>query len=119
MCRPVEIWVFPDDVPLVKRRWKRAIGYALHVVQRARLAGGHTLPGNFTRATLMTPAKSRTQLVSFPPDISATIFFHCRRHSITLNSAYHTFSQVALSRLSCRRYMRGEISEEEWEYRKR
>ncbi|KAG9311988.1 hypothetical protein JVU11DRAFT_7259 [Chiua virens] len=119
MCCPLENWVFPDDVPLVKRRWKRAIGYALHVARRARLAGGHGLPGNFTRATATTPAKSRTQLISFPPDISAIILSNCRRHNITFNSAYHVFSQVAISRLLCRRYLRGEISEGEWEYRKR
>lgn len=57
--------------------------------------------------------------MSFPRDVSALIISKCRDYNITLNSAYHTFFQVALSRLLCRRHLRGEISDEEWEYRKR
>lgn len=35
---PMECRVFPDDVPLVKRRWRKAMGYAFYVVRRARLS---------------------------------------------------------------------------------
>ncbi|KAH0825745.1 hypothetical protein J3R83DRAFT_9918, partial [Lanmaoa asiatica] len=119
MCYSIESRVFSNDIPLVKQRWRRAIGYAFHVARRTQLRGGHTLPGNFTRATTSTPAKSRLQVVSFPRDVSALILSNCRRHNITLNAAYHALSQVAHSRLLCRRYLRGEIPEEEWEYRKR
>ena len=58
-------------------------------------------------------------MVSFPRNVSIIILSNCRRHNVTLNSAYHVLSQVALSRVLIRRYLRGEISEEEWEYRKR
>lgn len=36
-----------------------------------------------------------------------------------MNSACFALSQVALARVLCRRYIRGQISEEEWDYRKR
>jgi hypothetical protein len=47
------------------------------------------------------------------------ILANCRQYGITLTCAYYALSQVALSRVLCRRYLRGEISEEEWAYRKR
>ena len=34
---PMEIQVFPNGVPLVKRRWRKAMGYAFYIVRRARL----------------------------------------------------------------------------------
>ena len=47
------------------------------------------------------------------------ILANCRQYGITLTCAYYALSQVALSRVLCRRYLRGEISEVEWAYRKR
>ncbi|KAG8221372.1 hypothetical protein J3R82DRAFT_1547 [Butyriboletus roseoflavus] len=119
MYCPIESRIYPDELSPSKRRWRRAIGYAIYVARSSRLTGGHTLPGNFTQATASTPAKSRLQVISFPRDVSALILSNCRHHNITLNSAYHALSQVAISRLLCRRYLTGEILEEEWEYRKR
>lgn len=38
MYHPMESRVFPDNMPLAKRRWRRAIGYAFYLVRRARLS---------------------------------------------------------------------------------
>lgn len=47
------------------------------------------------------------------------IFHNCRRNRITFGQALPVIAQVALARLLCRRYLRGEIGEEEWNYRRR
>lgn len=44
---------------------------------------------------------------------------NCRHYGITINYAYFVLSQVAMTRVLYRRYLRGEIGDEEWEYRKR
>ena len=44
---------------------------------------------------------------------------NCRLHGITFGNAFLALAQVAMTRLLYRRYLRGEISEEEWEYRRR
>lgn len=107
------------DLPLVKRRWIRALGYAISVARMSRFKGGHTLPGDFRKSTPHTSAKNRNQVSIFSRAVSSTILTNCRRHGITMNSAYYALSQVALARVLCRQYLRGQISEEEWEYRKR
>lgn len=45
------------------------------------------------------------------------ILSNCRHYGITLTCASYALSQVVLSRVICRRYLKGEISQEEWEYR--
>jgi hypothetical protein len=125
------------DLQLVKRRWKRALGYAIGVARMSRFKvfgfqsvvhyrrakaleqGGHTLPGDFRKSTPHTSPKNRNHVSIFSRAVSSTILTNCRRHGITLNSAYYALSQVALARVLCRQYLRGQISEEEWEYRKR
>ena len=44
---------------------------------------------------------------------------NCRSHNITFGNAYLALAQVAMTRVLYRRYLRGEISEGEWAYRKR
>lgn len=44
---------------------------------------------------------------------------NCRLHDLTFGNAYLALAQVAMTRVLYRRYLRGEISEEEWAYRKR
>lgn len=38
---------------------------------------------------------------------------------MTFGNAYPVLAQVALARVLCRRYIRGEINDDEWEYRKK
>ncbi|KAG1742244.1 uncharacterized protein EDB91DRAFT_302935 [Suillus paluster] len=119
MYQPLENRLGRGDIPLVKRRWRRAIGHALYTVWKSRFKGGHTLPGNFRESTPLTPAKSRSHVTTFSSKVSSIILSNCRRHNISMNTAYYALSQVALARVLCRRYIRGQISEEDWEYRKR
>ena len=44
---------------------------------------------------------------------------NCRLYELTFGTAYLALAQVAMTRVLYRRYLRGEISEEEWAYRKR
>ncbi|KAG1818062.1 uncharacterized protein BJ212DRAFT_1479888 [Suillus subaureus] len=108
-----------SDLPLVKQRWRRALGYAIDLAWMSRFKGGHTLPGDFRESTPHTSPKNRNHVSIFSRAVSSTILTNCHRHGITMNSAYYALSQVAMARVLCRRYLRGQIPEEEWEYRKR
>ncbi|KAG1736437.1 uncharacterized protein EDB91DRAFT_505789 [Suillus paluster] len=119
MYQPLENRLRYGDIPLVKQRWRRALGYAIFTVWMSKFKGGHTLPGNFRESTPRTPAKSRSHVSMFSSQVSSIILSNCRRHKITMNNAYYALSQVALARVLCRRYLKGQISKEEWEYRKR
>lgn len=44
---------------------------------------------------------------------------NCRLHGLTFGNAYFALGQVAMTRVLYRRYLRGDISEEEWDYRKK
>ena len=48
-----------------------------------------------------------------------TVLANCRRNQLTFGNAYLALAQVAMTRVLYRRYLRGDISEEEWAYRKR
>ncbi|KAG2152768.1 hypothetical protein DEU56DRAFT_907944 [Suillus clintonianus] len=117
--QPLESRLSYGDLPLVKRRWRRALGHAILTVWMSKFKGGQTLPGNFRQSTFRTPAKSRSHVSIFSSKVSSIILSNCRRHNITMNNACYALSQVALARVLCRRYLRGQILEEEWEYRKR
>jgi len=47
------------------------------------------------------------------------ILLNCRNNKFTFGNAYPILAQVALTRVLCRRYIRGDISEEDWQFRKR
>lgn len=100
-------------------RWKRAIGFVLYTVRHRMFQGGHTLPATLTTTTSVTPGVSGVRSAYFSPEISKVIVDNCRRLGITFNYAYFVLTQVAMTRVLCRRYLRGEIGEKEWEYRKR
>jgi hypothetical protein len=137
MYRALENNLGSRDLPLVKQRWRRALGYAIDLVWMSRFKvfsvsfvvsfkrtktlkqGGHTLPGDFRESTPRTSPKNRSHVSVFSRAVSSTILANCHRHGITMNSAYYALSQVAMSRVLCRQYLKGQISEEEWEYRKR
>lgn len=72
-----------------------------------------------TERTLYTPARSAAVFTSFSPEDSAQIMRTCRKLGITFGNAFPVLSQVALTRVLCRRYISGHITNEEWEYRKK
>ncbi|EIW85123.1 hypothetical protein CONPUDRAFT_134954, partial [Coniophora puteana RWD-64-598 SS2] len=101
-----------------KRRWRLAIGHAISTVRTAKIQGGHALPRKFTTATHRTPAHSRVLATSFSQELSLAVLATCRAENITFGNALLVLSQVAMTRILYRRYLRGDISDEEWEYRK-
>ncbi|KAH7907876.1 hypothetical protein BJ138DRAFT_1158948 [Hygrophoropsis aurantiaca] len=119
MYRSLENGISYGNTNAAQQRWRRALGHAMHKVRISGFKGGHTLPGNFTTSTPFTPARSRLLVCDFPLDISEIILANCRKHNTTFNNAYYAISQVAMTRVTSRRYLRGEMSKDEWEYRKR
>jgi hypothetical protein len=102
-----------------RQRWRRAIAFALWHVVQSKMTGGHTIPNKITPETFHTPAKSKMIVTSLPEDVSATIVKTCRANNITFGHAFPIIAQLAMSRILHRRYARGEISQEDWEYRLR
>lgn len=72
-----------------------------------------------TTYTHFTPSKPRRIHAHCSPTLSRKMVATCRRHQITFGNAHTVLSQIASSRVLHRRYLRGDISEEEWEWRKR
>lgn len=50
---------------------------------------------------------------------TSVVIANCRLHYLTFGNAFFALAQVAMTRVLYRRYLRGEIEEEEWAYRKR
>lgn len=83
------------------------------------MQGGHTLPRKFTQLTLYSPAHSSAVTSSFSAEKSSRIIQSCRENNLTFGNAFPVLAQVALTRLLCRRYVRGDIDSDEWEYRRK
>ncbi|KAH7889365.1 hypothetical protein F5I97DRAFT_1923912 [Phlebopus sp. FC_14] len=119
MASPLGDLVQDGDLTPAMRRWRLAAGFAIFQVRMSKRQGGHTLPCRLTPPTFREPALSRQLTTSLSPAHTAAIVANCRRHSITFGNAYLPLAQVAMTRVLYRRYLRGEIGEEEWQYRKR
>ncbi|KAI9460324.1 hypothetical protein HD554DRAFT_2028859 [Boletus coccyginus] len=102
-----------------RRRWRRAVGIIIFQSKMAKRRGGHTLPRRLTRSTPHVPARSNIVYTSLTHTQTAAVMANCRSHDITFGNAFLALAQVAMTRVLYRRYLRGEISEDEWEYRKR
>ncbi|KAF8553902.1 hypothetical protein OG21DRAFT_1173840 [Imleria badia] len=100
------------------RRWRRAVGMVIFQLRMAKTQGGHTLPCRLTRSTPHVAAKSDRVYTSLTRTQTAAVIANCRLHDITFGNAFIALAQVAMTRVLYRRYLRGDISEEEWAYRK-
>ncbi|TFK76290.1 hypothetical protein BDN72DRAFT_891369 [Pluteus cervinus] len=91
-----------------RRSWIRVISLAISSNRMAKLSmrGGHTLPRKITSTTMFTPAHSDTKSYSLSVEDSRRVIRNCTRHQVTFGNVYP-------------RYLRGEIDEDESEYRKR
>ncbi|KAF8910994.1 hypothetical protein CPB84DRAFT_1763081 [Gymnopilus junonius] len=107
------------NLSIAKRRWRRAISRAIATNRNSRKLGGHTLPRKISSRTPYTPAYSMSATSSFSPEDSKNIILNCRKNRLTFGNAYPVLAQIALTRVLLRRYLRGEIDEAEWEFRKR
>ena len=54
--------------------------------------------------------------VALSTTVTTTLLQNCRLHRISLGAALTVLAQMATARVLHRRYMRGEISEQEWEH---
>ncbi|KAI0368115.1 hypothetical protein BV20DRAFT_488223 [Pilatotrama ljubarskyi] len=101
------------------QRWRRAIGAVTFHNMRRKLVGGHAIPRTVTDETYRTPAVTRRAFIRFDVSESRTMLDSCRRHKVTFGSVIPVLSQMALTRFLHRRYLRGDMSEDEWEHRRR
>ncbi|KAG9314804.1 hypothetical protein JVU11DRAFT_3893 [Chiua virens] len=107
------------SLSVAKRRWRMAIGAVIYQLMVAKRQGGQTLPCRITRSTPLTPAKTGFISTLLTDTQTATVLANCRVHGLTFGIAHLPLAQVATTRVLYRRYLRGEISEQEWTYRKR
>lgn len=77
------------------------------------------LPRTYTIVINFTPATSGVIEHSFTEAESSIIMENGKKLQLTSNNVLPVLEQVALTRLLCRRYIKGDIDAEEWEFRKR
>ncbi|KAJ7449890.1 hypothetical protein FB451DRAFT_742944 [Mycena latifolia] len=104
---------------VARQRWRRAAGQIIAKLQDAKRTGGQTLPRSYGPVATRLPAQSGFLRTRLPPADSLRIIKNCRKHGITVGNALPVLAQVSLARVLCRRYVRGDISPEEWEFRKK
>ncbi|TFK91027.1 hypothetical protein K466DRAFT_644107 [Polyporus arcularius HHB13444] len=108
-----------NKMTLARQRWRHAIARVTFLNRRRKLAGGHTLPRKATDTTYRTPSVTDRGGSRFSVSESAAILATCKRHRLTFGAVIPVISQLAITRMLHRRYLRGEIPEDEWEYRRR
>ncbi|KXN86899.1 hypothetical protein AN958_09494 [Leucoagaricus sp. SymC.cos] len=104
---------------IARQRWRLAIGAVVWGNRGSRLRGGHTLPCKVSNITAYQPAGSGNVLATFTKEETQGMLQGCRQLGTSFGSVYPVVGQAALTRLLCRKYVHGEISEAEWEFRKR
>ena len=72
-----------------------------------------------TDATYRTPSANERAGYRFTLPETAAVLSACRAHNVTFGTVIPVISQLALTRMVHRRYLRGEMSQEEWEDRRR
>ncbi|KAJ7774496.1 hypothetical protein DFH07DRAFT_1056905 [Mycena maculata] len=104
---------------VARQRWRRAAGQIICQMQEAKRTGGHALPRSYGPIATRLPARSGFFRTHFSHPDSSHLLQNCREYGITVGNALPVLAQVGLARVLCRRYVRGEISPEEWEFRKK
>ncbi|KAK7020548.1 hypothetical protein R3P38DRAFT_2970116 [Favolaschia claudopus] len=104
---------------IARQRWRRAAGQIVCQIQDKKRTGGQTLPRSFGPVATRLPAQSGFLDVVLSQTESLNITRNLKAHKISVGNALPVLSQVALARLLCRRYVRGEIDSEEWAFRQR
>ncbi|KAF9234342.1 hypothetical protein BU15DRAFT_79093 [Melanogaster broomeanus] len=105
---------------LARRRWRRTIGFVIFGIRAGKRQVWRTHASlSFDPPTSRVPARSRVLVTSVSTDQTTAIVMNCRLNNITFVNAFLPLAQVAMTRVLYRRYLRGEIDEKEWEYRKK
>ncbi|KZT28425.1 hypothetical protein NEOLEDRAFT_1086705 [Neolentinus lepideus HHB14362 ss-1] len=107
------------QLSIPRRRWKRAIGRVMAERRQSVFKGGHTLLRHIDATTPATPAMSCETHITLAPLVSSYIISTCRKNKITFGHAHPVLGQLALARVLHRCRHRGEISEKEWQWRRR
>ncbi|KII88404.1 hypothetical protein PLICRDRAFT_161464 [Plicaturopsis crispa FD-325 SS-3] len=118
MVQSAESFVPPTKFSDSRRRWRKAIAAVIVSNNMGNIKGGHTIPKQPPLPPL-TPSRSDFIKESLSPERSSLIISNCRKNKITFGNALTILGQVAQSRVLYRRYLRGEISDAEWEARKK
>ncbi|KAF7304819.1 hypothetical protein MKEN_01196000 [Mycena kentingensis (nom. inval.)] len=109
----------PVRFSVPRQRWRRAAGKIVSQIQDAKRQGGQTLPRRFGYIACSIPARSGLVHVRFSREQTSLLLQSCRKHRLTVGNVLPVLAQISLARLLCRRFLRGEISAEEWEFRRR
>ncbi|EKM82619.1 hypothetical protein AGABI1DRAFT_118066 [Agaricus bisporus var. burnettii JB137-S8] len=102
-----------------RKRWRNAVGAIIWENRLLRLRGGHTLPCKVTNTTAYQPAGSGHINIAFTQEETQGILQGCRQIGLTFGTIFTVIEQVALTRILCKKYLHGEMSQDEWEFRKR
>ncbi|KAJ7172399.1 hypothetical protein C8R46DRAFT_147195 [Mycena filopes] len=114
-----ETLVPSTKMSVARQRWRRAAGQIICQLQDAKRTGGQTLPRFYGPVATRLPARSGLlRATLFSPAESLPITQTLRKHGLSVGNALPVLAQVALARVLCRKYLRGEISPEEWAFRK-
>lgn len=134
-----EVLIPQTKANLARRRWYRAIGQTLANIRLSSMRvstcnlvlrdksyadsphpqGGHTLPRKVTKLTMITPARSHEISRLLSRERSMIIMRNCRTNGLTFGNVLPVLGQVAMTRVLCRRYIRGDINREEWDFRRK
>ncbi|KAF9651432.1 hypothetical protein BDM02DRAFT_3110474 [Thelephora ganbajun] len=101
-------------LPNAQIRWRQAAGQIIHQSRRQKLRGGTTLPRVITTYTRFKTPLSRKATITFSREQSSLVVASCRKHSITVGSVLPVLGQMGSTRVLHRRYLRGEVNEEQW-----
>ena len=77
-----------------------------------------SIPRKITTYTPYSLPRPGRLTITFTEEESALIIASCRKHGITFGFALRILGQLGNSRLLHRRYIRGDIGKEEWEWRR-
>jgi len=77
-----------------------------------------SIPRIITTYTPYRVPRPKRLATTFTEEESTLVIANCRKHGITFGTAFPVLGQLGGSRLLHRRYIRGEIGKEEWEWRR-
>ncbi|KAF9644115.1 hypothetical protein BDM02DRAFT_3122422 [Thelephora ganbajun] len=107
-----------SNLPLARRRWRRAIGWVIHHIRDPKIQGGMSIPRKITTYTPYRVPRPKRLTTAFTEEESTLVIANCRKHGITFGAALPILGQLGSSRLLHRRYIRGGIEKNEWEWRR-
>ncbi|EKM60578.1 uncharacterized protein PHACADRAFT_51780, partial [Phanerochaete carnosa HHB-10118-sp] len=115
---PVEAYSPAMKLSLPRRRWRSAIAKVIDDIRMKKLSGGQTLP-MLPPVPVGTPPRSRTMGSPLSAALSRKIAQGCHALHVTLSSALPVLSEIAFARVLHRLRSKGQISDEDWEHRRR